>query len=96
MSRFVFSPDARQDLHDIWDYIAQDSVGAADRFCGRIRRAIEKLARMPGMGSVHPDLADETLCVWPVGSCVIIYRAGNPMEVVRIVSGYRDFDALFP
>jgi plasmid stabilization system protein ParE len=59
MSRFVFSLAARRDLHDIWDYIAQDSVSAADRFCGRIRRAIEKLARMPGLMKRPPSIRGE-------------------------------------
>ena len=74
MSRFVLSPAARQDLHDIWEYIAQDSVGAADRFVKRIHQVIQKLAAIPSLGILHKDLADETLRVWPVKSYLIIYR----------------------
>jgi plasmid stabilization system protein ParE len=31
MSGYVLSPDAALDLDDIWEYIAADSVDAADR-----------------------------------------------------------------
>src|SRR5438874_2396377 len=96
MSRFVLSPAARQDLHDIWDYIAEDSVSAADRFVKRIYQVMQKLVAMPSLGIAHEDLADETLRVWPVKSYLIIYRPRTrPLEIVRIVSGYRDLPALF-
>ena len=32
MSGYILSPDADQDLTDIWDYIAADSIDAADRW----------------------------------------------------------------
>jgi plasmid stabilization system protein ParE len=31
MKRFILTPRARQDLNDIWDYIANDNIEAADR-----------------------------------------------------------------
>jgi plasmid stabilization system protein ParE len=31
MSEFVFHPDALKDLDEIWEYIAGDSIDAADR-----------------------------------------------------------------
>jgi antitoxin ParD1/3/4/toxin ParE1/3/4 len=97
MSRFVLSPAARRDLHDIWEYIAEDSVPAADRFVKRIHDVILKLVAMPSLGVLHEDLADETLRVWPVKSYLIVYRPETrPLEIVRIVSGYRDLPALFP
>jgi antitoxin ParD1/3/4/toxin ParE1/3/4 len=96
MSRFVLSPAARQDLHEIWEYIAQDRIAAADRFVKRIYHVIQKLAATPSLGIPHDDLADETLRVWPVKSYLIIYRPETrPLEIVRIVSGYRDLPALF-
>ena len=37
MRRLVVSPDAAQDLHDIWEYIADDNLDAADRSLGKLR-----------------------------------------------------------
>jgi plasmid stabilization system protein ParE len=31
MKRFILTPSARQDVNDIWDYIAADNIDAADR-----------------------------------------------------------------
>ena len=57
---------------------------------------VEALADMPGMGHSRDDLADETLRAWPVHSYLIVYRpAQRPIEIVRVVSGFRDLFALF-
>jgi len=82
-------------MHDIWKYVARDNVDAADRFRDRIFDAFKKLARTPGMGHVYEGLADETLPVWPLGTYLIIYRPEKkPLQIVRIVSGYRDIATL--
>jgi plasmid stabilization system protein ParE len=94
--RFVLSPAAQNDLHDIWDFIARDSVSAADRVFDEIIEMMNTLADMPGMGHRRDDLADETLRALSVRSYLIVYRPDAvPLEVVRIVSGYRDIEALF-
>jgi len=38
MKRFVLTPRARQDVNDIWDYIADDSVESADRVLDALER----------------------------------------------------------
>jgi len=38
MSRYAVHPDAFADLDEIWDYIAQDNVDAADRVLAEIDR----------------------------------------------------------
>jgi plasmid stabilization system protein ParE len=35
MKQFILTPSAKQDINDIWDYIADDSIEAADRFLTR-------------------------------------------------------------
>lgn len=46
---------------------------------------------MPEIGHRREDLADEPLRFWPVYSYLVIYRADvSPIEVVRVLSGYRD------
>jgi plasmid stabilization system protein ParE len=39
MSGYGFHPDAFADLDEIWEYIAQDNVDAADRVLADITRA---------------------------------------------------------
>lgn len=98
MSRYVFTSQAREDLFEISDYIAQDSAAAADRVISEIQRSASLLAERPGIGRLREDLADEPLRVWPVFSYLVIYRPETqPLQIIRIVSGYRDLFALdFP
>lgn len=95
MSGYVFTPQARKDLISIWEYIAQERAGVADRVVGEIRKAASALAEMPGMGRLREDLADEPLRIWPAYSYLLIYRPETrPLQIIRIVSGYRDLFAL--
>jgi plasmid stabilization system protein ParE len=38
MKRFILTPRARQDIDDIWDYIANDNIESADRVSGSFGR----------------------------------------------------------
>jgi toxin ParE1/3/4 len=96
VSRYYLTPKAAEGIESIWEYIAEDSgVRRADKVVDDIFRAIEKLADMPGMGHGREDLADETLLAWPVHSYLVVYRDRRPLEVVHVVSGYRDLFELF-
>jgi plasmid stabilization system protein ParE len=66
MSEFLLSPAARLDLLDIWEYIARDSVEAADRVIEKIHSEMRELARQPGLGHFRRDLAGEPLRFWRV------------------------------
>jgi plasmid stabilization system protein ParE len=96
MKRIILSARARLDLLTIWQYIAQDSMDAADRVILEIRAEFQKLAEMPGMGHRRAEIRDERYRVWSVHSYLIVYRPDtSPLNVVRIVSGYRDLKRLF-
>ena len=51
MNAYVLSRDAEQDLDDLWDYIADENVDAADRLLGQFFEAFEELAQFPSMGT---------------------------------------------
>jgi len=85
------SPEARDDVQEIRDYIARDSTEAARRVLAELRMAMRRLAEMPELGHVREDLADEPLRFWPVYSYLIIYRPeARPLQVVRVLRGSRD------
>jgi hypothetical protein len=49
-----------------------------------------------GPGHRRDDLADQSLRVWSVYSCLIGYRPEqSPIQIVRIVGGYQDIPHLF-
>lgn len=59
MKRFVLTPLAKQDLDDIWDYIAHDNIEAADRVLDALDNAMIKLAKAPGIGHWREELTDK-------------------------------------
>jgi antitoxin ParD1/3/4 len=52
MIGYDFHPEAEADLNAIWEFIAEDSVDAADR----VIDAIEALVPFPDQGHRRPDL----------------------------------------
>ena len=50
MKRFILTPRAKQDVNDIWEYIANDNIEAADRVLNALDNAMIKLAKNPGLG----------------------------------------------
>ena len=74
---------AKLDLLEIWHYIAEDSLAAADRLIQRIDKALATLARSPGMGRSRDDLSP-LLRSFPVGNYLIFYKpAPGGITVVR-------------
>lgn len=91
MAAYTLGRDADFDLNDIWEYIAQDSIDAADRWIDKLFAAFEALGRMPGMGHRRDDLTEHPVLFWPVGSYLIIYRANrSPIQIVAVTQGSRD------
>ncbi len=59
MKRFILTPRAKLDLNDIWNYIAEDNLEAADRVLDALDKAIVKLAKNPGIGHWREELTDK-------------------------------------
>lgn len=95
MSGFKLSEEARADLFDIWKYVAIDSLDMADKVREDFYEAIHLLVDRPEIGHIREEANDPSLRFWRVHSYVIVYRPGTqPLEIVRILSGYRDISHL--
>lgn len=89
--KYVLSVGAELDLNEIWDYIAQDSAEAADRWIANLFSAFAALAKSPGIGHQRADLTSYPVLFWPVGAYIIIYRVHNKhVEIVAVTQGARD------
>ena len=89
--RYILSRGAEQDLEDIWEYIAQDSIDAADRWIAKLFASFATLARTPGIGHKQPELTDFPVFFWPVGAYLILYRVRKKrVEIVAVTQGARD------
>ena len=54
MSKFVLTRQAEDDLFEIWDYLAQKDIDAADRMRDTLEREMNRLAEFPASAT----------CVW--------------------------------
>jgi toxin ParE1/3/4 len=91
MLPYVLSPDALQDLQDIWDFIASGSIPAADKMENEFFEAFEILAQRPGMGHTRSDLTERDVRFYPAGQYLIVYRnVPTALEVVAVLHGARD------
>ncbi len=72
MKRFVLTPSAKQDVSDIWDYIANDNLKAADRVLAALHKAIIKLAKNPAIGHWREELTDKRHRFFAVYSYLIV------------------------
>lgn len=95
MSRDIFTPTAKQDIVEINRYLIKFSPAAARRLKDKIQRQCKLLVDFPAMGKKADNL-EPGLRSFPLEDYVIFYRPlNNKIEIVRIVSGYRDLEVLF-
>jgi toxin ParE1/3/4 len=96
MPRLVLAPEARNDLQKIDDHIAKDNPSAGRRVLTRLRDLARMLAGAPAMGRNRPELGPD-IRSFVADRHVIFYRPSRPagIEVVRVLHGARDVDALF-
>jgi len=95
MTRYILAPSAKRELKEIVRYIAQFNPDSARRLKEAIKQQCKLLADFPSMGRSRDEL-EVGLRSFLVEDYLIFYRAvsGN-IEIVRIVSGYRDIEVLF-
>ncbi|MDZ8260781.1 type II toxin-antitoxin system RelE/ParE family toxin [Nostoc sp. ChiQUE01b] len=95
MSRYVLTIPAKQDLKQINRYIIRYNPDAARRLNEKIKQQCKLLADFPNMGQSFDNFA-RRLRSFPVEDYLIFYRPiDGGVEVVRIVSGYRDLETVF-
>ena len=94
MRRITRTPRARQDLIDIWTWIAADNPEAADRLLDLIDEKLQLLAEHPRLGPERPDIAPDVR-VFPIRRYLILYRErARHIEIVRVVHGMRRLDRI--
>jgi toxin ParE1/3/4 len=86
---------ARQDVLNIWQYIAQDNEPAADRFIDLLARYFQMLGDNPHAGRPRDELRPGYRS-FPVGEYLILYRlTESSVQILHVVHGRRNIEALF-
>jgi plasmid stabilization system protein ParE len=90
LQNFALHRLAAEDIKDIWEYIAGDSVPAARRVREEILDAIRALVPFPNQGRRRPDLTSRPLRFKRVRDYLIVYAPDEkPLWVVAVIHGRR-------
>lgn len=101
-AKVLWTPQAREDLLDIYVTIGLDNPSAAERIFMAFETQVELLANMPRMGVRRPEIAPSTRMLVE-GVYLILYETHpdtddgpiESVEIVRIVHGQRDLGRIF-
>ncbi len=94
-SNTILSLAAENDIDEIITYIAKENPAAAQSFLDSLFDAINLLADNPEAGHKRSDLTSENVKFWPFKwHYLIIYKSTSPVEIVRVLSGFRDIVSL--
>ena len=95
MSRVTRRPHAEADILEIWGYIAEDSVVAADRWVDKLDEKFALWATQPMMGRARDELSPGIRSL-AFGRYVVFFQPlPDGIDVVRVLHGSRDIDASF-
>lgn len=91
MRRSEFHPEAALDIEEIWEYIAKDSLDAADRVVAEIESTINKAAVLPEIGHARPDLASGPMRFVRIYDYLIAYFIDEAkLFVIAVLHGRRN------
>lgn len=97
MSNFCrITPRASRDVETLMDYLAEKvSIETAERFLEKIDGKFKLLVKFPQIGRRRDELYPGLRSI-PLDDYLIFYRlVSDGIEVIRVVAGYRDLEALF-
>lgn len=95
-AQFRLTKPAIQDIEQIAEYIAnQSGFDRADRFLNKLDAKFAKIAQFPNLGRQRNEILPDLRSL-PINNYLILYMViGEEVEILRVISGYRDLSALF-
>ena len=95
MPTLIVSPLAEEDLEEIWSFVAERDVEAADRLIDEITSRFDHLLAYPEAGRARHELL-VNLRSLPVKRYVIFYQpTDDGVEIFRVLHGSRDVQGEF-
>lgn len=95
MTEYIIAPDAVRDLEEISTYYAVHNVEAGEKLLDEFEAKFRYLVSFPNIGKSYRSIRSDLRGI-SCSSYVIFYRVGERVvEILRVVSGSRDLEALF-
>jgi toxin ParE1/3/4 len=96
MKKIIFHPNAKQDLKNIGNYIAQYNPIRAVTFINEIIFSIKQLSVMPLSGRLQSELNIPNLRAQYFGNYIIFYEPlQDCVHILHVIHGARDIATLF-
>jgi toxin ParE1/3/4 len=91
MTAVVYTEAARADLLDIWFYLAEESLSAADNTLDSLEKDVVLLSTQPLAGRERPELGAGVRS-WPSSTPYILFYAvdNSRLIVIRVLHHARD------
>jgi len=91
MSGYDLHPEAFTDIEQIWEYVAQDNIDAADRLLAHVFGALDTLVSSPHIGHRRSDLTDRPLRFHLVRDYLVAYAPDeSPLWILAVLHGRRN------
>jgi len=95
MSNYIISPSASRDLNKIADYFLTKNLETGEKLFQEFNKKCQNIASFPNMGRTYAHIKP-SLRGLPLDGYVILYQVlDDGVEILRVVSGYRDLESLF-
>ena len=95
MNAYVINILASRDLNEIADYFAKNNLEAGEQFFREFNRKCQQLVSFPNSGKSYTNIR-ANLRGLSFQGYIIFYRVlDDGIEILRVVSGRRDFPSLF-
>lgn len=101
MLRITRHRKAKRDLLEIFVYVGERNMDAAERLLRAVDQDLKRLARMPNIGGLresdHPKLRGvRSLPVTGFQTYLLFYRATDTeVQLLRVIHGARDLESAF-
>ncbi len=95
-NRYILSRAAENDIGEIIEYFVERNIQAAHIFVDSLYDTMDFLAENPEVGHNRLDLVEnQQIKFWTFQwHYLIVYKSSDPVEIVRVLSGYRDIAQL--
>lgn len=92
--RVVVTPPAQRDLREIARWLMEERPGTVDKLLTGIENAAAKIGETPYAFQIVSRYADHALRRRVYRRYLILYRVTDRVEIIRIIHGARDYEAL--
>ena len=95
-AQFRLTKPALQDIEEIAEHIAQQSgLDKSEKFLDKLESKFAKIVAFPQIGRKRDEILSDIRSI-PFDRYLVLYMPiGEDLEILPVVSGYRDLSTLF-